>query len=189
MKALAGVFLGLCIVSMGAWPANAGTLLFDKGHGERFLLDRSGPLDLSILGTILRNHGLNITATDAALSSDHLAAADGIIMSGPFAPATAAEIDALVRFVERGGRLAIMLHIGKPMADLIQRLGVDVSTGVIHERHDIIGGDPVNFRVSRIRPHPLFKGMESVQPLRRLGPDEHGPYCRHHRGDQRGRMG
>jgi len=97
---------------------------------------------------------------ESPLTDDLLSGAGALVLSGPFLPVSLAETDALVRFVERGGRLAIMLHIGTPVTELIHRLGVDVSNGVIHEQHDTIGDDTANFRVSRLEVHPLFTGVK-----------------------------
>ncbi len=54
-----------------------------------------------------------------------------------------------------------MLHIGPPAADLLHRLGVSHANGVMRERQDVLNEQPLDFRVSRLEPHPLFAGIQS----------------------------
>jgi hypothetical protein len=134
----------------------AGTVLFDQGHGQRFLADRSNELDLSRLAMVFRQQGFTVKTATSTWSDETLASADALVLSGPFSAPTAAETEALLRHVKRGGRLAIMLHVPHPVTELLHTLGVDFSNSVMHEQRDLIGGDPLNFRVSRFAYHPLF---------------------------------
>ena len=43
-----------------------------------------------------------------------------------------------------------MLHIAPPVTELLKRLGVTHSTGVINEGEQIIGGNPLDYTVTRI---------------------------------------
>ena len=52
-----------------------------------------------------------------------------------------------------------MLHIGPPVADLLHRLNTSISNGVICERENIIEDTCANFRVTRLKPHELTKGL------------------------------
>ncbi len=163
MKGRSLILLGLLVGAfLGAlsFPAAAATVVFDQGHGERFVIDRSGPLDLSSLAEVIRQRGGDVASSGTPLTDTVLASADALVISGPFAEPMPAELDAVDHFLERGGRLAVMLHIGTPVAGLLHRLGVDFSNAVIHEQHDIIGSDPGNFRATRLASHPLFAGVK-----------------------------
>ena len=136
-------------------------VLFDEAHGQRFLATQHSPLDLSALAGLFATHGWEVRTGGAPFAASDIANVDAIAISGAFAPLTADETDAVVRFLGRGGRLCVMLHIGAPVDQLLHRLNVAISNGVIHERKDIIDGDPLKFRVTQFEPHPLTRNLEA----------------------------
>ena len=133
--------------------------LFDEAHGQHFLAGKAGPLDLSRFASVLRDQGFEVTTANQAITDQLLAHVDVLVISGAFKPFTASEVDATTRFIERGGRLSVMLHIGPPVADLLHRLNTSISNGVICERENIIEDTCANFRVTRLKPHELTKGL------------------------------
>lgn len=135
------------------------SVLFDQGHGQKFLIERGGDLDLSLLAGNFRDLGYDVATSSAPLSDALLNGINILMISGPFKPYTGKEIEAVVRFVQRGGALCINLHIAPPVSALIYRLGVDHSNSVIHEEEGSIAGDTLNFRVTRLEEHPLFTGV------------------------------
>lgn len=135
-------------------------ILFDQGHGQKFLIEKTGPLDLSNLSELFRQKELTGKSSNAKISDEVLTDASALVISGPFMPFSTDEIDSIVNFVRRGGRLCIMLHIGQPSAELLHRLDVDVSNGVIREREGIIEGESLNFHVTRLANHDLNKGLK-----------------------------
>ncbi len=135
-------------------------VLFDQGHGQKFLIENSGGLQLAGLAGIFRDRGFDVAVRSEPLTDSALTGVDALVLSGPFRPYTADEVAVIGRFVERGGRLAIMLHIGIPVAGILDRLGVGVSPGVIQDPDQAIEGDPLNFRVRHLAPHRLFAGLE-----------------------------
>lgn len=139
--------------------AAGGKVLFDNGHGERFQVKEQGPLQLSGLAEVLQGAGLEVGTVDQPLSDASLAGASGLIISGGFTPLHPSEIDAVIRFIQNGGHVGIMLHIAPPMVSLLERLQVSYTNGVIQERENVIDGDLLNFRVARLKEHPLFKGV------------------------------
>ncbi len=158
----------ICLISLmalllGVFAARgeaAPKVLFDTGHGERFLIDKEGPLQLSGLAGICAAAGVEVAKLDKPIDDAALAGADGLVISGAFAPLGADEVEAVVRFMERGGRLAVMLHIAPPLSSLLDRIGIMYTNGVIEEREDIINGNPQDFWVKRFGSHPLLKGIE-----------------------------
>ncbi len=135
------------------------SVLFDQGHGQKFLVERGGDLDLSLLAGIFRELGHDVTTSSEALSDALLKNVDVLMISGPFKPYAGDEIEAVVRYLQRGGALCITLHIASPVSSLIYRLGLDVSNGVIHEEEGNILGDSLNFRVTHMEEHPLLAGV------------------------------
>lgn len=133
-------------------------VLFDQGHNQRFLVEEKGELQLSGLADIVRGQGAEVTSTKSALTAEALGACNSLVISGPFAALSPDEVDAVIRFIEKGGRLAAMLHIGPPLAALLSRLDVDHSNAVLHERQNVIDAD-INFRVKELASEPLFSGI------------------------------
>lgn len=135
-------------------------ILFDQGHDQRFLIEEKGDLHLSKLTEIVRNKGIIALSTKKPLNDENLKSATALVISGPFAALRPEEVEAVARFIERGGRLAAMLHIGPPLLGLLARLDLDHSNAVIHERVNVIETD-TNFRVSNLSASPLFSGVTS----------------------------
>lgn len=152
------VLLGAAV----AGTAEAGqTVLFDNSHGERFVIDDNGPLQLSGLAGILRSAGTRVVAGDKAISDTTLEGIDALVISGAFRPLSPAEVDAVVRFMQKGGKLAVMLHIAPPMESLLARLQVSYTLGPIQENQNAIDGNPLNFRVKHLGDHPVFRNVKS----------------------------
>lgn len=133
-------------------------ILFDQGHNQRFLIEEKGVLHLSDFAEIARKRGALVTSTTKALDDAALKNVTALVISGPFASLQPEEIEAVVRFIERGGRLAAMLHIGPPLSALLARLDVYHSNGVLHERSNVIDTD-INFRITGLPGSPLFSGI------------------------------
>lgn len=135
-------------------------VIFDQGHGQRFTVGNPGDLQLSKLAETLRASQVTIATTAAPLGDDTLKGAAGLVISGAFEPLQPEEVEAVAHFVNNGGRLAVMLHIAPPLSSLLNRLNVDYSTSVLHERRNVIEKD-INFRVTDLSPSPLFSGIKS----------------------------
>ncbi|WP_236026834.1 DUF4350 domain-containing protein [Geomonas diazotrophica] len=138
----------------------AGKVLFDNGHGERFQVKEQGPLQLSGLAEVFQGAGLEVGTVDQPLTDATLAGARALVISGGFTPLHPNEIEAVTRFIQNGGRVAVMLHVAPPMASLLDRLQVSHTMGVIQERENVIEGDLLRFRVVRLKEHPLFRGIK-----------------------------
>jgi hypothetical protein len=135
------------------------TVLFDIGHGERFTISATGPLQLSRFAEVIRSAGGTMVAVEKPLSDATLAGADALVISGAFAPPTPDEVEAIMRFMQRGGKLSVMLHIAPPLRPLLERLKVTYTNGVILERENIIDDQPTNFKVNRLENHPVLQGL------------------------------
>ena len=138
------------------------TVLFDEGHGQKFLIEQNGPLDLSKLSALFQNEGLRVKTSIGEITDEILVKADALVISGAFLPLTPLEIPAIIRFVEKGGRLCIMLHIGFPVADLLHHLNVSISNGVIHEQKNQIKGNDLDFYVTDLKSHELMRGVNRI---------------------------
>ncbi len=140
-------------------PPSSRRVIFDQGHGQRFLVEQEGSLDLSKLAEVFRSEGFRVDVNRELVTEKVLTGATGLVISGPFAAFQPAEIEAIAAFVEHGGRLCVTLHIAPPAGPLLGRLGVVASNGVVHEMANIVGDNDLNFRVTRTRPHPVTAGV------------------------------
>lgn len=154
-------------------------VLFDQGHGQKFVIDKEGDLHLSHLAGLLREAGYDVATVATPFTPALLADTSVLIISGAFRPYTDEEIDAISRFVARGGALCIMLHITSPLVPLLDHFGVVTSGSAIHEQEGIINGNDLDFQVSRLSDHPLFREMKQFNlyggwALLADRPDVHG---------------
>ncbi len=137
---------------------NEPRILFDQGHNQRFIIEEKGDLQLSKLADIMRGKGIQVTSTKKPLNDDTLKDVTALVISGPFESLQPEEVDAVVRFTERGGRLSAMLHIGPPLTELLEKLDLDSSNAVLHERNNVIDTDN-NFRITNLGSSSLFAGL------------------------------
>jgi len=153
------VAVALLALSACARQAPQTRVLFDEGHAQQFHAGTDGPLDLSGLAALFLDQRASVGIGHDPITDNALSNVDVLIISGPFAPIVPAETESIARFLDRGGRVCVMLHIAPPAADLLHQLNVSVSNGVIREREDILGDDPMNFRVTRLAPDDLTKHL------------------------------
>jgi hypothetical protein len=142
-----------------AGAASGKVVLFDEAHNQKFLVGQSSPLDLSGLAAVFQNEGLTVRASKGKITTEVLSNVDALVISGAFSPLAPDEITAITRFLENGGRLCVMLHIGMPVTDLLHRVNVSISNGVIHEQENRLRKDGLDFRITRMKQHELMKGV------------------------------
>jgi len=150
-------------------------LLFDQGHRQAFVIEKEGPLQLSHLAELCRQQGWRVEQTTATLSDETLAGVDALIISGAFSPLDKEEIAAVMRHLDRGGKLAVMIHIGQPLLPLLHKLGVDAGNRVLNEKQNQPQGKTIDFAVTRFAEHPLTTGLNNFfiyggWPLRAFEP-------------------
>jgi len=151
----------LLSASLASAVESSSKILFDQGHGQRFKIGDTGDLQLSKFSeTLSATGGTEVHQTTALLTDDTLKGVTALVISGPFKPLQPDEIETVLRFIQNGGRLAVMLHIAPPMDALLTRLGVDFSNSILHERQNVIDRD-INFRVTDLSATPLFAGISS----------------------------
>lgn len=138
------------------------TVLFSQGLGQKFLIQKEGDLQLSKFARLFADEGFRVTSSDGPITDETLKDTDVVVISGAFTPLTASEIDALLRFVERGGSLCVMLHVPQPLSGLMSRLQIFASNGVIREREHVMKNEPKEFFVRNVEKHPITSGVEQI---------------------------
>jgi hypothetical protein len=131
------------------------TVLFDEHHGQLFHAEETGELDLSNLYSIFREEGWIVKTSRSEITDELLWTVDALVISGAMKPLNLREIEAIACFIEQGGKLGIMLHVGPPVSKLLHTLNVSISNGVIHEKEHIIGNYDIEFNVHNLSVHEL----------------------------------
>jgi hypothetical protein len=134
--------------------------MFDQGHGQKFLVEKEGNLQLSKLSALFKEAGYTVKPSADMITDEAVKGTSVLVISGAFAPFNDVEIDAIIRFVDAGGKLCIMLHIPQPVAGLMSRLQVYASNGVILEKENLINNEPKNFLITKMDQHAITKGMQ-----------------------------
>jgi hypothetical protein len=151
----------LCtLLSVSLHAEAAPVILVDQSHDQRFLVEKDEPLHLSGFAAVMKEEGFTVRSGSEPLSDESLKGVDVLVISGPFREITPLEVDAVVRFLERGGRLSVMLHIGAPFTELLRRIDVDFTNFVLNEQENVIDGDAKNFQVKNLANHPLLSGLQ-----------------------------
>jgi hypothetical protein len=137
----------------------APVVLFDQSHGQQFLVEANRPLDLSGLAGLFAEQGAMVKTSTAPISDQVLQGVDVLIISGPFAPITPAEVLAVMKFVYHGGRLAVMAHIADPLMGLLPQMGIAMSSLAVAEQENIVGENGRDFLLKDLASHPLTVGL------------------------------
>jgi hypothetical protein len=156
---MAAIVFGLFPYALLGGAIAAPVVLIDQSHDQKFVIEKEESLHLSVFAAILTAEGLSVKSSTTGLTDESLKGVDAVVISGPFKTIEPQEVEVLLRFLERGGRLVAMLHIGSPFSDLLHRLEVDFTNYVLYEQENIIEDDPRNFQVKTLNTNPLFGGM------------------------------
>lgn len=157
---IVGMFLLVCLLPVISQGADRNVVYFDQGHGQLFLADRGETLDLSGLAGLFSQSGFTVRTGRENLSDELLSTINALVISGPFKSFSTEEIESVRRFIQKGGSISVMLHIGPPAGELLHSLGVDFSNGVIREREGVIDNEPLNFKVTHLKSHELTTGLK-----------------------------
>jgi hypothetical protein len=154
--------IGLLFLTVVQAAAKKPTVIFDEGHGQKFVIEKEGELQLSGLSGLLKAKGYNVKIDAGQINDAALNTADVLIISGAFQPLSPEEINAVLRFVQRGGKLCVMLHIPQPLTGLMSRLKVYASNGVIQEHENMINNAPLDFYITNMEKHKITKGLKKI---------------------------
>ena len=153
------LIIGLIMFSFPGFSQTK-TVLFDEGHGQRFKTDDTESLGLSKFSEIFINEGWKVEISKTELTDELLKGVDALVISGAFEIVEVAEITAITRFLQKGGKLSVMLHIGFPVSDLLHTLHVSISNGVIHEVGDLVVDNDIDFMVRDLTAHEITKNLK-----------------------------
>ncbi len=151
------------LVLLAERPAGASqVVLFDQGHGQKFLTGQQGPLDLSCFAELFTEQGATVKTTARPLTDMVLGDIDILVLSGPFAPVSRSETKAIVRFLHQGGKLAVMAHIAQPLGTLLSTFGVRISSSPVGEQANLLGSNPLDYTLLNLEDHPLTVNLAGI---------------------------
>jgi hypothetical protein len=154
--------IGLLFLTLVRAEAKRMTVIFDQGHRQKFVIEKEGELDLSRLSGLLKGKGYDVKINAGQINDAALHRADVLIISGAFQPLSSEETEAIIRFIKRGGKLCIMLHIPQPLTGLMSRLKIYASNGVIQEQENMINNSPLDFYMTNMEKHKVTKGIRKI---------------------------
>jgi hypothetical protein len=159
---IAALFLlAFCFLLSGARAdAKQPVVIFDQGHGQKFVIEQEGDLQLSGLSKLFKDAGFEVKINIGQLTDESLAKTDVLVISGAFNPLSSTETEAILHFIDKGGRLCVMLHIPQPVAGLMDRLKIYASNGAIQEQKNIIRQEPKEFFTSKLEKHAITSGVK-----------------------------
>lgn len=137
--------------------------LFDQGHGQRFLIEKTGELNLGGLAATFRSAGYEVRSIASPITAEALSGVSVVVSSGCLVPYKPEEVDALRKFVNAGGGLSVMMHIAPTYEGLLSAFGIVGSSGVVHETENVEAINSLDFTVKNFTSHPLFAGVSGVK--------------------------
>lgn len=152
----------LAAKSGDAKKAARGATVFDLFHAEIFSPVQTGPLHYSDFYEGFRKAGEDVSVSMVEVTPESLKGVKTFVLAGPSRDLWPGEIEALVKFVNGGGNLLVLLHISKPVARLTEPFGILVSNFVISEPEGLINGQSQDFLVTDLTDHPVTRGVKKI---------------------------
>lgn len=140
----------------------AAEVYFDQAHGQRFVIERDGELELSQFAQLWREQQFRVSSSATEITAAELRAVNAVVISGAFTPYSATELTALYDFVDGGGVLIVTLHVGPLNGLLLNRFGVGVSNGVVIEQNRRLNSSGSDFVAIAKGAHPLTRELDTV---------------------------
>jgi ABC-type uncharacterized transport system involved in gliding motility auxiliary subunit len=148
------------------------TVYFSTGHGERDLesAQRAGS---RLLAWHLRNKtGYVLETVNFGTSGTLPDDVDVLVISSPRNPFPDQDVEVLEGYLERGGRLLVLLDAGlpNPFPELLDRWGVEVGENMVFDPGSSFFGDSATPLVSKYEPSLItrpLQGMNTFFPVAR----------------------
>lgn len=142
----------------------ARVVLFLAGHGERKPQGMANH-DLGTFGRELEKIGIQPETLDLTTETQIPNMAAALVIAGPQTPLRTAEIQAIVKYVGRGGHLLWLLEPEDPsgLQELATLLGITVLPGVVVDADTSLLGikNPAFIPIADYGPHPITESLRS----------------------------
>ena len=151
----------LSSTSLFLFAEDAPVVAFDMNHREIFTPFAERRLNYATFYQMFETDGFTTKLAAEELTSEYLKNIDTLVIYGAMRPLMSREILAITKFVKRGGKLLILLHISSPLAELTKKFNILVSNYIVLDPVGKIG-KANDFYVANLAKHPLNTGVESL---------------------------
>ncbi|MDF1564691.1 MAG: GldG family protein [Deltaproteobacteria bacterium] len=140
-------------------------LYFVTGHGEAALDDAASPRGLAALKGALESEGYLPRELELSREVGVPADAAAVIVAGPRRPLLPAEADTLERYLDRGGRLLVLLDpaIDAGLSSLLERRGIAAGDDLVVDPQGVgqrLGTGPSVVVASRYAKHAITERFD-----------------------------
>lgn len=136
---------------------------FLVGHGERdsSSFDRPG---YSEAKRALEANSMNVATLNLTTAQAVPDDADAVVIAGPTRPALPQELDALSKYLARGGGVVVLAEpdTPQPWVDWLRQFGVQVGPGVVVDPGRAYFGDPLTPVVDTYQPSPITRNLAAT---------------------------
>ncbi len=136
---------------------------FLVGHGERdsSSFDRPG---YSEAKRALEANSMNVATLNLTTAQSVPDDADAVVIAGPTRPALPQELDALSKYLARGGGVVMLAEpdTPQPFVDWLRQYGVQVGPGVVVEPGRAYFGDPLTPVVDTYEPGQITRNLAAT---------------------------
>ncbi len=141
----------------------AGTIVFDRAHGEIFPPEDTSQLGQSQAVERMRAAGYEVRVNTDTISPATLDGVAAVYVPGPMRPFTAAEQQLLDDYLARGGTIVLTIHVPYPVLSIPAKWGLPVGTGVMAlTAPGAPGNDPSVFYTENIAASEITQGVKRV---------------------------
>ena len=138
------MFTGALLAVINPKPLQA---CFLQGHGEH-RLDDGTEVGYMKFGSVLQQNYIQVTPLTLLGTNTVPPDCNLLIIAGPTDPIPALELERIGQYLDEGGRLLVLFSVGSAihptgLEQILARWGVRVSTGVIKDPDNTVGGSDV----------------------------------------------
>jgi hypothetical protein len=152
--------LVLLLLIPGCFQEEKPLLLVDYAHGEIFPPLDPRDLGYATLDTVFKEAGYEVRVISEPLTAKELRRAKVYLLAGPMNELSEEERSALRDFVERGGKVVVLVHIASPLRKFLEEY--NITLGWVVAEHENTLGKAQDFMVRNVGEGELFEGVGSL---------------------------
>lgn len=137
-------------------------IYFLAGHGEGRVTDFDQTLGLSKIGTVVLRDNLDVKELMLGGGGGVPDDAAALIIPGPTKPMSAVEVEMIEDYLNRSGRVMVLLDALKEtgLESMLRRWGVGLRNDYVVDLENTLRGSDVHIR--RYNPHAITMGMKTI---------------------------
>ena len=135
-------------------------LLVDYAHDEIFPPLDPRELGYAKLDAVFKEAGYEVKVASEHVTEKELRGARVYMLAGPMSGLSEEERAAVRGFVERGGRVIVLVHIASPLREFLEEYNITLGWVLAEEENTL--EKPHNFAVRSVGDDELFQGVDSL---------------------------